>query len=132
MTRLLVVTVTNSLIEIFDLKNDKKIGEIEVPNRPHEIVIDNNNELAYVSISYREGIYKQYSGEGYEIVTIDLNQNKIKNIFDLKPNHFNPHGMQIGLKTNYLYVGCESNNGELLKLDTNNQLQVNVCFFLLF
>ncbi|CAF4453445.1 unnamed protein product, partial [Adineta steineri] len=40
-----------------------------------------------------------------------------------RPNHSKPHGMQIGLQTGYLYVSCESNNGEILRMDTHNELE---------
>jgi DNA-binding beta-propeller fold protein YncE len=129
MTRLFVVSVKNSIIEIYDLKTEKKVGEINVPDQPHEIEIDSHQHLAYVTIPYRQGIYGQYIGEGHEIVIIDLNQNKVKGICDLSPNHCKPHGMQIGQKSGYLYVSCESNNGEILKMDTKNDLKVNLCFY---
>ena len=125
MTRLVVVTLKNGVIEIFDLQTHKKVGEIDVPTQPHEIILDpNHRHLAYVTVPYREGVYGQNIGQGYEIVTIDLNEIRVKNIRNLHPKHFNPHGMQIGSKTGYLYVSCESNNGELLKMDTNNDLEV--------
>ncbi|CAF0848252.1 unnamed protein product [Adineta steineri] len=123
--RLYVVTLDKSLIEIFDLHDQTKIGEINVPARPHEIIMDPHyKHLAYVSIPYREGVYNNHMGDGHEIVTIDLNENKIKSIYDLRPNHSKPHGMQIGPQTGYLYVSCESNNGEILRMDTHNELEI--------
>ena len=131
MTRLFVVSVGKSVIEIFDLNTLTKTGEIQVPACPHEIIADCFREnLAYVSIPYREGTYNDHHGEGHEIVTIDVYENKVKDIYNLRPNHFKPHGMQIGHKTGYLYVSCESNNGEILKMDTNNDLEVNHTTFL--
>ena len=63
MTRLFVVSVVHSCIEIFDLNTQKKTGEISVPAQPHEIIIDSHHpHVAYVSIPYREGIYGQYIG----------------------------------------------------------------------
>ncbi len=60
------------------------------------------------------------------IFTVDLNENKVKDISNLRPNHSKPHGMQMGPKNDYLYVTCESNNGQILKIDTDNNLEVNV------
>ena len=37
----------------------------------------------------------------------------------------------MGPKTDYLYVSCESNDGEILKMDTNDDLQVKI-FLLLY
>ena len=125
MTRVVVVTMVNSAIEIYDLKTQKKVGEIDVPHRPHEIVIDpRHRHIAYVIITYRDGIYRKHIGEGFEILTIDLNEIKVKNICYLRPNHSRPHGIQIGSKTGYLYITCESNNGEVIKMDTYNDLKV--------
>lgn len=127
MTRLAVICSGKSVLQIFDLLTKEKRQEISLPNRPHEILVCGH--MAYVTITYRDGGYNHYDKEAYEIVTIDLNENQVKNILDLRPNHSRPHGLFRGPQTGYLYVSCESNNGELLRMDINDKLKVGVFFF---
>ncbi len=126
MTRLAVICSGKSVLQIFDLSTKEKIQEIPLPNRPHEILV--YRHMAYVSITYRDGRYNHYKEEAYEIVTVDLNENQVKDIRDLRPNHSRPHGLFFGPQTGYLYVSCESNNGELLRMDTNDKLKVGFSF----
>lgn len=115
----------NSLLQVFDVATEKKIREINLPAHPHEILVDpHHRHLAYVTIPYREGIYNDYTGDGHEVIIVDLNEYQIKDTYDLRPNHSRPHGMFFGPQTGHLYVSCESNNGELLRMDTNQDLKV--------
>lgn len=133
MPALFVVCPTKSVIEVFDVNSLTKTGEIVVPCRPHQIIQNIRDEhLAYVTIPCREGSSNEFVGEGHEIVTVDLHEKKIKDIYNLRPNHSRPCAMQIGAQSASLYVTCQSNKGELLRMDTKNDLEVRSLFSAMF
>jgi len=97
MTRLLVISMKDSVLQVFDLATEKKITEITLPAHPHEVLVDpHHRHLAYVTISYRDGVYNDYKGEGHEVVIVDLNEYRIKDTYDLRSDHSRPHGMFFG------------------------------------
>jgi hypothetical protein len=59
-SRLLVVSVTDCLLHVFDLFTHAKLADIPLPSQPHELVIDEDRRphLAYISVPYRDGFYQ--------------------------------------------------------------------------
>lgn len=122
-SRILVANQDQSTLQFFDLATGRLLKEVPTLQRPHEIVLDRQRNLAYVSISYRDGHLYNYKTPSHEIQVIDLDKMQIAETIDLTP-HWGPHGMALHPTSNLLYVTCESNGGELIAVDLRKKAVV--------
>ena len=115
--RIVVANEHASTLQFFDLATGKLLKDVPTLKRPHEMVIDRQAGVAYISIAYKDGPCDQYESPGNQIQVIDLEKMAITNTIDITP-HWAPHGLAFDQKSGLLYVSCESSGGEVIVVDT--------------
>ncbi len=118
--RIAVANEHASTVQFFDLATGKLLKDIATLKRPHEMVIDPQAGLAYVSIAYKDGPWDQYESPGNQIQVIDLEKMEITSTIDITP-HWAPHGLVLDRARGLLYASCESNGGEVITVDTKQK-----------
>ena len=118
--RIVVANEHASTLQFFDLATGKLLKDIPTLKRPHEMVIDREAGVAYISIAYKDGPWDQYESPGNQIQVIDLENMAITNTIDITP-HWAPHGLAFDQKSGLLYVSCESSGGEVIVVDTKQK-----------
>lgn len=118
--RIVVANEHASTVQFFDLATGKLLKDIATLKRPHEMVIDREAGVAYISIAYKDGPWDQYESPGNQIQVIDLEKMTIINTIDITP-HWAPHGLAFDQKSGLLYVSCESSGGEVIVVDTKQK-----------
>ncbi len=114
--RILTVRPNQAAVQFYDMATGNLLKELPTLRLPHEVVIDRQRGLAYVSITYRAGGYNNYETPSNEFQIVDLDKMEIIDTFDVSP-HWAPHGMALDPRSGLLYVTCESNGGELIAVD---------------
>ena len=114
--RIAVANEHASSVQFFDLATGELLKDISTLKRPHEMVIDREASIAYVSIAYKDGPWDQYESPGNQIQVIDVEKMEITSTIDISP-HWAPHGLALDQKTGLLYASCESNGGEVIVVD---------------
>jgi DNA-binding beta-propeller fold protein YncE len=114
--RIVVANEHASTVQFFDLATGNLLKDIATLKRPHEMVIDRDAGVAYVSIAYKDGPWDQYESPGNQIQVIDLEKMEISSTIDITP-HWAPHGLALDQKNGLLYASCESNGGEVIVVD---------------
>src|ERR1700730_16620644 len=114
--RIVVANEHASTVQFFDLKTGNVLKDISTLKRPHEMVLDRNRGVAYVSIAYKDGPFSAYERPGSEIQAIGLDSMEIVDTIDIAP-HWAPHGLALDNKHGVLYASCESNGGELIGIN---------------
>jgi DNA-binding beta-propeller fold protein YncE len=79
-------------------------SSLELPKNPHDFALSADHRLAYVPI-YGPGIYGRNPEPGHELYVLDLAEQKVAKVIDLKP-YRSPHGVQIDAN-GMLYVTAE-------------------------
>jgi DNA-binding beta-propeller fold protein YncE len=126
--RIVVANEHASTVQFFDLKTGNVLKDIPTLKRPHEMVLDRNRGVAYISIAYKDGPFSTYERPGNEIQAIGLDSMSIVDTIDITP-HWAPHGLAMDSKRQILYASCESNGGELIGIDLRTkkvELSVNL------
>ena len=118
--RIAVANEHASTVQFFDLATGKLLKDIPTLKRPHEMVIDREAGVAYVSIAYKDGPWDQYESPGNQIQVIDLEKMEITSTIDITP-HWAPHGLAFDRKSGLLYASCESNGGEVIVVDVKEK-----------
>jgi len=114
--RIVVANEHASTVQFFDLATGNLLKDIATLKRPHEMVMDREAGVAYVSIAYKDGPWDHYERPGSEIQVIDLEKMEIAGTIDITP-HWAPHGLAIDQENGLLYASCESNGGEVIVVD---------------
>ena len=114
--RIVVANEHASTVQFFDLKTGNVLKEFSTLKRPHEMVLDRNRGVAYISIAYKDGPFSTYERPGNEIQAIGLESMAIVETIDITP-HWAPHGLALDDKHGVLYASCESNGGELIGIN---------------
>ena len=114
--RIVVANEHASTVQFFDLKTGNVLKDIPTLKRPHEMVLDPNRGVAYISIAYKDGPFSSYERPGNEIQAISLETMAIVDTIDITP-HWAPHGLALDGTHQVLYASCESNGGELIGID---------------
>jgi DNA-binding beta-propeller fold protein YncE len=114
--RIVVANEHASTVQFFDLKTGNGLKDIPTLKRPHEMVLDRNRGVAYISIAYKDGPFSTYERPGNEIQAIGLDSMAIVDTIDITP-HWAPHGLALDGNRQILYASCESNGGELIGID---------------
>jgi len=126
--RIVVANEHASTVQFFDLKTGNVLKNIPTLKRPHEMVLDPNRGVAYISIAYKDGPFSSYERPGNEIQAINLETMEIVDTIDITP-HWAPHGLALDGNHQILYASCESNGGELIGIDLRTkkvELSVNL------
>jgi DNA-binding beta-propeller fold protein YncE len=118
--RIVVANEHASTVQFFDLATGKLLKDIATLKRPHEMVVDREAGVAYVSIAYKDGPWDQYESPGNQIQVIDLQKMEIISTIDITP-HWAPHGLALDRKNGLLYASCESNGGEVIGVDVKQK-----------
>jgi DNA-binding beta-propeller fold protein YncE len=118
--RIVVVNEHASTVQFFDLATGKLLKDIATLKRPHEMVVDRETGVAYVSIAYKDGPWDQYEYPGNQIQVIDLEKMEITSTIDITP-HWAPHGLALDQKNGILYASCESSGGEVIRVDVKQK-----------
>jgi YVTN family beta-propeller protein len=114
--RIVVANEHASTVQFFDLATGKLLKDIPTLKRPHEMVVDREAGVAYVSIAYKDGPWDHYESPGNQIQVIDLRKMEIIDTIDITP-HWAPHGLALDRDNGILYASCESNEGEVIAVD---------------
>jgi DNA-binding beta-propeller fold protein YncE len=114
--RIVVANEHASTVQFFDLKTGNVLKDLPTLKRPHEMVLDPNRGVAYISIAYKDGPFSNYERPGNEIQAIGLDSMAIVDTIDITP-HWAPHGLSLDGNHQILYASCESNGGELIGID---------------
>ena len=118
--RIVVANEHASTVQFFSLSTGKMLKDLATLKRPHEMVMDREAGLAYVSIAYKDGPWDHYERPGSEIQVIDLVKMEIASTIDITP-HSAPHGLALDQRKGLLYASCESNGGEVIVVDLKQQ-----------
>lgn len=114
--RIVVANEHASTLQFFDLTTGALLKDIPTLKRPHEMVIDRQAGVAYVSIAYKDGPWDHYESPGNQIQVIDLEKMDITGTIDITP-HWAPHGLALDREGSIVYASCESNEGEVIAVD---------------
>jgi YVTN family beta-propeller protein len=104
---LLIVAKAASVVEFFDPRSLKRLGEIALPNFPHEVILSPDRKTAYVSI-YGNGIVGTNTEPGTRIAVIDLAKQRLDGFIEVTP-YLGPHGMMFDRAGN-LWATAEMSN----------------------
>lgn len=119
--RIVVANEHASTVQFVDLRTGNVLKTIATLKRPHEMVLDRNRGVAYISIAYKDGPYSAYERAGNEIQAIGLKNMAIIDTIDIAP-HWAPHGLALDDKHGVLYASCESNGGELIGINLKTKM----------
>src|SRR5438309_8157350 len=123
--RIAVANEHASTVQFFDLATGELLKDISTLKRPHEMVIDPEAGVAYVSIAYKDGPWDQYESRGNQIQVIDLEKMEVTSTIDIT-SHWAPHGLALDRKTGLLYGSCESNGGEVIVADVRQKTALSI------
>ena len=118
--RIVVANEHASTLQFFDLATGKLLKDVPTLKRPHEMAIDRQAGVAYISIAYKDGPWDQYESPGNQIQVIDLEKMAITNTIDITP-HWAPHGLAFDQMSGLLFVSSESGGGEVIVVDTKQK-----------
>ena len=110
---LLAVDKVGKGFEFRDADTHIRLARIELPARPHELVVAPDKKTAYVSI-YGDGIYGNNTHPGHQVAVIDLAGRKLVGYIDVSP-FFAPHGMALD-RSGTLWLTCDKSS-HLLVVD---------------
>lgn len=91
-----VISSDSNCVSIIDEESFKNIENISLGEKPIDVVIDKNNEKAYVA-----------NGNGYSVDVIDIKKDTLETI------KLNKNPIKIQIENNLLYVLSNINNGVL-------------------
>lgn len=105
-------------LQIYELATGKLVKKVASLHDAHELTIDKSRKLAFVSVPYREGIYKQHErATTSEIEVIDLETLEMIYIIDTWP-HYSPHDLVVDERRGLLYCSFESQGGSIVAYST--------------
>ena len=81
---LLAVDKVGNGFEFRDPGTHARLARIELPARPHELVVTPDKKTAYVSI-YGDGIYGNNTHPGHQVAVIDLAARRLVDFIDVSP-----------------------------------------------
>lgn len=115
---LIVVNKLAGVVQFFDAASHAKLAEIEMAKFPHEVVLSEDRNTAYVSI-YGQGVFSKNSeAPGREVAIIDLASRKQIGAIDVSPYRA-PHGMAFDGQ-GVLWVSCDI-SGVIVALDVTKR-----------
>jgi YVTN family beta-propeller protein len=104
---LLVVAKAASFVEFYDPRSLTRLGEIALPNFPHEVILSPDRKTVYVSI-YGNGIVGTNTEPGTRIAVIDLAARRLDGFIEVAP-YLGPHGMMFD-RAGLLWATAEMSN----------------------
>lgn len=111
---MIVVNKVAGMVQFFEVGSYVKLGELDMPKLPHEVVLSPDGKTAFVSI-YGTGIFGRNSeNPGREVCMVDLATRTRIGAIDVSP-HKGPHGMAFD-RAGTLWVSCDV-SGEILAVD---------------
>ena len=94
-------------VGFYRLADGKRIGSLELPEQPHEIVADRQGRYAYVG-QYGVKSWQAPGEGGHQVSVIDLAERRLVRSIDLSPYH-RLHGMRLD-DQGRLYVLSETDS----------------------
>ncbi|MDT8915305.1 YncE family protein [Amycolatopsis sp. PS_44_ISF1] len=116
MAGLLIVDTEAGAVELRDTGTFERLAVRSLRSMPHEVVVDRQRGLGYISISYEDGFYGHYEKASHFVEVVSLDGLRPLRSIDLSP-HWGPHGLQLSPDLRTLLITCESHGGELIALD---------------
>ncbi|MBS2531250.1 hypothetical protein KGQ20_00530 [Catenulispora sp. NF23] len=103
-------------MELRDATSLTQLAHLPVRAMPHEVAVDPERGLGYVTISYEDGFYNHYEHAAHVLEVISVDGLRHLRTIDLSP-HWAPHGIELSPDFRTALITCESNGGELIALD---------------
>ncbi|WP_328610915.1 hypothetical protein OG943_17890 [Amycolatopsis sp. NBC_00345] len=116
MSSLLIADTEASAIELRDTETFEQLAVLPTRSMPHEVAVDRQRGLGYVSISYEDGFYNHYEKASHFLEVVAIDGLRHLRSVDLSP-HWGPHGLQLSPDLRTMLITCESHGGELIALD---------------
>ncbi|OKI09239.1 surface layer protein [Streptomyces sp. CB02923] len=113
-------------IGFFDVATYERLGVLDVPSEPHELLFDPRQRLLYCTITYHSGHYHQNTGRHHQVCVIDPDGRELVEIIDTSPEHA-PHGLALDRERGLLYVTVEAGDtstGGVVVYDTATRKRV--------
>ncbi|MFI1455528.1 surface layer protein [Streptomyces roseus] len=104
---LAVISQSGSSVSFFDAVTDRRLGTLEVPAEPHELLFDPIRRVLWCATTYSSGHYGANSGRRTELTVIAPDARRIVEVVDLAPEH-GPHGLALDPARGRLYVTVEA------------------------
>jgi DNA-binding beta-propeller fold protein YncE len=123
---LAVVSQSGPTITFLDACDHHRLGVLELPAEPHELLFDPDRRLLYATITYAGGYYHANAGRRHELVVVDPDDRVVLETLDLSPEH-GPHGMSLDRTRSLLYVSVEERGtvpGGVVVLDTASRTAI--------
>ncbi|WP_046471401.1 YncE family protein [Allosalinactinospora lopnorensis] len=117
---LAVVTSTGEAVRFFDGLTYESLGDLKVAAQPHEIAVDHEAGVLYVSHTYRSGVYTKPGEKAHEISVVDPFRRELVDVVSLAPEEA-PHGLSLDADRGLLYITVEAGpagGGAVVALDT--------------
>ena len=118
---LAVVSQSGQSVSFFDLATLERTTQLnDITAEPHELCLDSQRNVLYVSHAYRHGHFWVHGDYSHEISIIDCATKKIVGIIDTAPAR-GPHGLVIDRQRDVLYASVEEieegKDGGLISID---------------
>lgn len=126
---LLVSSSTAKNLDFFDASTGKKVGTItDLLAEPHEIAYDAGRRRAYVTHTYRHGVYDQDVPKAHEISVVDVDARVVEKVIDIAP-YYAPHDVEYDPELDLIITGVEDVDGRrgvvLINAETH-EVEANV------
>ena len=109
---LAVLSCTGQSISFFDVASGERlVYEDKMFAEPHELIHDKKRNILYVSHTYRDGMYGNFSTYAHEISIVDCVQMKVVDTIDVSPAEA-PHDFAIDEQGDILWVSVEKISAE--------------------
>ena len=104
---LAVVSQSGQSLSFFDLSSGKRISQLsDLTAEPHELCLDKQRNLLYISHTYRHGHFWKHEAYSHEISVIECTTKTCVDIIDVHPC-LGPHGLYIDEQRDILYASVE-------------------------
>ncbi|WP_432182400.1 YncE family protein [Streptomyces sp. NBC_00063] len=108
---LMVCSSTARNLDFFNAATGKQLETLNnLRAEPHEIAWDSRRRLAYITHTYRGGIYGYPNTKGHEISVVDPMRRSIIDVIDIAP-YVGPHDVEYDAKNDLIYTGVENVDG---------------------
>ncbi|MBT2440156.1 YncE family protein [Streptomyces sp. ISL-36] len=122
-----MVTSTGEALRFFDGLTYDPLGDLPVTAQPHEIAVDQDAGLLYVSHTYRSGVYTAPGVKAHEISVVDPYRREVVDVLSLAPEEA-PHGLALDPARGLLYATVEAGpagGGAVVVVDTTTREQLD-------
>lgn len=118
---LVVVSSGGERLRVYDATTFAHLHDVDVLAQPHELAVDVDRGLVYVSHTYRSGVYTRPGARSHEVSVVDVRAGAVVDVWDLTPE-VSPHGLALDTARGVLHVSVEqgpAGDGAIVTLDTS-------------